>query len=79
MSIASQLRAIETTDLERRLAKLEKPLAKTDGGPDGDWSAPVVDLGNLPSPRPEEAHGVNGSARDNQTGAGEEPGTAGKS
>jgi hypothetical protein len=47
-----QLRAIETADLERRVAKLEKLLsdAEAEGGLDGDREAPKLEIGDLPSP-----------------------------
>jgi len=44
-----QLRAIETTDLEWRLTKVEKLLAKKENGSGGDSSAPPLSLGDLPS------------------------------
>ncbi|MGB7074642.1 MAG: hypothetical protein WBD68_18775 [Candidatus Sulfotelmatobacter sp.] len=44
-----QLRAIETTDLERRVSKMEKLLAKTENGSGGDSLAPQLSLGDLPS------------------------------
>jgi hypothetical protein len=43
--LSLQLRAIETTDLERRLAKLEKWLAASQG----DGPAPPLPRGDLPS------------------------------
>lgn len=46
-----QLRAIETTSLEQRLAKLEKALAKLAGGSDGRKDAPLLDFGDLPMPK----------------------------
>jgi len=45
-----QLRAIETTDLERRLAKLEKALVKPAGGSDGRKDAAPLDLGDFAEP-----------------------------
>lgn len=43
--LALQLRAIETTDLERRVAKVEKLLAEAEpaGGSDGRETAPSLD------------------------------------
>jgi len=46
-----QLRAIWTTDLEQRVAKLEKLLAKADEGLDGNPRAPELDFGDLPVPK----------------------------
>jgi len=46
-----QLRAIETTDLERRLAKLEKLLAKIEDIPNGSSSVPRIEFGDLPMPK----------------------------
>ncbi len=44
-----QLRAIETTDLERRVAKVEKLLAKSEKGSGGHSAAPPLSFGDLPS------------------------------
>ncbi len=44
-----QLRAIETTDLERRLAKLEKLSAQAEDGVDAVTTVPMMDRGDLPS------------------------------
>jgi hypothetical protein len=44
-----QLRAIETTDLERRLAKVEKLLAEKDEFNDHD-GASGLDVSHLPKP-----------------------------
>jgi hypothetical protein len=46
-----QLRAIETTDLEQRLAKLEKLLAEVNNGLDLERPAPAPDFSDLPGPR----------------------------
>jgi hypothetical protein len=46
-----QLRAIETTDLERRVAKLEKLLAEAENRVNGNGSAPGLDFGDLPMPK----------------------------
>ena len=45
-----QLRAIETADLERRVAKLEKLLsdAEAEGGLDGGRDVPTLERGDLP-------------------------------
>jgi hypothetical protein len=48
--LSMQLRAIETTDVERRLAQLEKAMAKEPKGSDGRKDAPPRDLGDLASP-----------------------------
>ena len=45
-----QLRAIETTDLERRVAQLEKAMAKEPRGSDGRKDAPPRDLGDTAEP-----------------------------
>lgn len=45
-----QLRAIETTDLEQRLARLEKLLAEADSGPDRKRGATELDFGDPPVP-----------------------------
>lgn len=45
-----QLRALETTDLERRVAKLEKLLAEAEDRLDVKRSAPKLDFGDLPMP-----------------------------
>lgn len=45
-----QLRAIETTDLERRVAQLEKLSAKTKEGLAGNGDVPPLDLGELAEP-----------------------------
>lgn len=47
-----QLRALETTDLERRLTILEKRLAemKSKESRNGNGEAPELDLGDLPMP-----------------------------
>jgi hypothetical protein len=42
-----QLRAIETTSLEQRLAQLEKAQAKPAGDSEGRKDAPPPDLGDL--------------------------------
>jgi len=42
-----QLRAIETTNLEQRLAQLEKAMAKPAGGSEGRRSAPPPGHGDL--------------------------------
>jgi hypothetical protein len=49
--LSLQLRAIETTNLEQRVAKLEKLLgeAELEGTLDGGKEVPVLDLGNLPN------------------------------
>jgi hypothetical protein len=46
-----QLRAIETTDLERRVAKLEKLLAEAENRVNGNESALELDFGDLPMPK----------------------------
>jgi hypothetical protein len=47
-----QLRAIEITDLERRLAKLEKLLAKAEDTLNGSSSSvPTIEFGGLPMPK----------------------------
>jgi len=50
--LSLQLRAIETTDLERRLAKLEQLRAEADTaeGLGGRKDAPSLDFGDLPMP-----------------------------
>jgi hypothetical protein len=47
-----QLRAIETTDLGRRVAKLEELLAEAEParGFDGRGATPQLDFGDLPMP-----------------------------
>ena len=45
-----QLRAIETTDLERRLAGLEKATAKPGAGPNGRKDVPPPNLGDVSKP-----------------------------
>ena len=51
--LSLQLRAIETTDLERRLAKLEQLRAEADTaeGLDGRKDAPSLDFGDLSMPK----------------------------
>ncbi len=44
-----QLRALEATDLERRIAKVEKLLAENENGSRGHSLAPPLSLGDLPS------------------------------
>jgi hypothetical protein len=44
-----QMRAIEATDLEHRVAKLEKLLAEAEGGFDVNRGMPALDRGDLPS------------------------------
>jgi hypothetical protein len=46
-----QLRVMETTDLERRVAKLEKLLTEAENGVNGNERAPELDFGNLPMPK----------------------------
>ena len=48
--LSMRLRAIETTDVERRLAQLEKAMAKTSKGSDGGTAAPLRDLGDTTEP-----------------------------
>jgi hypothetical protein len=43
-----QLRAIEATDLEQRVAKLEKLFSEAEGETDGKAAAPQLEWGNLP-------------------------------
>jgi hypothetical protein len=48
-----QLRAIEMTDLEQRIAKVERLLAKVEAekSPDLGREVPALDFGNLPMPK----------------------------
>jgi hypothetical protein len=47
--LSLQLRAIETTDLERRVVKVEKLLSKSKNASGGDSPAPPIAFGDLPS------------------------------
>jgi hypothetical protein len=58
-----QLRAIETTDLERRLTKLEKLAAEATEAVDRLDKSPIVpelDFGDLPMPTAMQARAANG-------------------
>ena len=60
-----QLRAIETTDLEQRLEKVEKKLAEVAPSVDGPLPVRELDFGGLPSlfPDKKESEPESGDGR----------------
>ncbi len=59
-----QLRVTTPTDVERRVAKLEKLLAEadTEGGVTGDAAVRQLDSATSPSPKPEQGYDGNADA-----------------